>query len=109
MNEMFNDLMESTVPKTTRMEKIMRDIGNLIDRSGFTLYFKRRPLISELQIYDIKLGRKGKEGKVLIYYHDAGMELMPMFKRLKKYLDRWYEDNRNYNIQKEGGGESIWT
>ncbi len=104
MNEMFKDLMESPVPKTTQMESIMRDIGHLIDSSGFTLYFKRQPLISELQMYDIKLGRKGKEGKVHVYYHDEGMELMSMFKRLKKYLDRWYEDHRDYNIQKPGGG-----
>lgn len=107
MNEMFRDLMESPVHKTTQMENIMKQIGNLIDRCGFTLYFKRHPLISELQLYDIKLGRKGKEGKVNVYYHDEGMELMPMFKRLKKYLDRWYEDHRDYNIQKPGGGEYV--
>lgn len=107
MNEMFRDLMESPIHKTTQMENIMKQIGNLIDRCGFTLYFKRHPLISELQLYDIKLGRNGKEGKINVYYHDEGMELMPMLKRLKKYLDRWYEDHRDYNIQKPGGGEYL--
>ena len=107
MNEMFRDLMDSPIPKTTQLESIMRDIGHLVDRCGFTLYFKRRPLISELQMYDIKLGRMNKEGKVAIYYHDEGMELMSMFKKLKKYLDKWYQDHRDYHMQRPGGGEMV--
>ena len=106
MNEMFSDLLEAPIKKTTGMEKLIRDIGTMCDRTYFNLYFKRMPLTSGLQQYDIKLGFKEGE-KVHIYYHDEGMDLMSMLKKCKKYLDKWYENHREYDLQKPGGGEMI--
>ena len=49
MDDLFKELLEvPAIPKTTGMEKLMREISPLLDSSGFTLYFKRSPLISEL-------------------------------------------------------------
>ena len=110
MDDLFKELLEvPAIPKTTGMEKLIREIGPLLDSSGFTLYFKRNPLISELQIYDIKLARKSKEdeNKMAVYYHDEGMELLPLLKRLKKYLEKWKENHKDYNRQKPGGGTYI--
>lgn len=103
MNEMFRDLMDAPIKKTTEMERLMRDIGAMLDRTYFTLYFKRLPLTTGLQQYDIKLGMK-KGDKVSVYYHDEGMELTSMLKKCKKYLDKWYENHKEYNIQSSGGG-----
>ena len=62
MDDLFKELLEvPAIPKTTGMEKLIREIGILLDSSGFALYFKRNPLTSELQMYDIKLARKSKK------------------------------------------------
>ena len=60
-------------------------------------------------MYDIKLARKSKKdgNKMAVYYHDEGMELLPLLKRLKKYLEKWKENHKEYNLQKPGGGISI--
>ena len=109
MDDLFKELLEvPAIPKTTGMEKLIREIGILLDSSGFALYFKRNPLISELQMYDIKLARKSKkdENKMAVYYHDEGMELLPLLKRLKKYLEKWKENHKEYNRQKRRNGNS---
>ena len=34
--------------------------------------------------------------------------MIPMLKKMKDYLEKYNEQHKDYNLQRSGGGESIW-
>lgn len=109
MNEMFSNLFDGPIPNKSKseLENLIKSINNLADETYFTIYAKKFPLTMGLQEFDIKLVRSKKDGKQYCYFHEEGMELLPILKRTKKYLERWKDNHKEYNIQKPGGGEMI--
>lgn len=87
-------------------EKLLRDIYRTADEFFLLVRLNRYPLVSNMPQYRIIIC-KVKQGKWRIIFEESGMELEPVLKKIKKKLEKYKEDNKEYIIQKAGGGEFI--
>ena len=90
----------------TGSEKLWRDINRIADEFYLLVTMYRYPLISEAQQYTVRICRN-KNKKWLIIYEAQGMELDVVLRKIKKKLEKYKDDNKEYIIQKAGGGEFI--
>lgn len=113
MNEIYNngndDLFNFLKPNYSEAGKLLRSIDNICETYFLVFNIRKFPLSLERKCWDMKILRPGKEDKLYILYHDEGMEMIPMLKKMKDYLEKYHENHKYYNLQKSGGGESIWT
>lgn len=112
MNEMYNngndDLFNFLKPHYSETDKLLRAIDNICGTHYLIFDIKKYPLASERKCWDMKILKPGKEDKLYILYHDEGMEMIPMLKKMKAYLEKYDEQHKDYNLQRNGGGENIW-
>lgn len=87
-------------------EKLWRDIYRIADEFFLMVSCRRYPLVSELQQYHISIC-KAKKGKWYILFEEEGMELEVVLKKLRKKLESYKDDHKEYLIQRPGGGEMI--
>lgn len=87
-------------------EKLWRDINRICDEFYLLVKFTRFPLTADIPQYQIIIC-KYKKDKLYKVTEEVGMELDVVLKKVKKYLEKYKMDHKEYNLQKPGGGEMI--
>lgn len=111
MNEMHNnsdDLFNFLKPHYSETDKLLREIDNMCEKYFLTFNARKYPITSGRKCFDMKILKPGKEDKFYILYQDEGMEMVPMLKKIKAYLEKYDREHKDYHSQKSGGGESTW-
>lgn len=92
--------------KLSGTEKLWRDIYRIADEFYLLVRLHRYPLVADIPQYKITIC-KLKSKKWYILFEEKGMELEVLLKKMKKKLEGYKDDNKEYIIQKAGGGEFI--
>ena len=112
MNETYkngnDDLFNFLKPHYSETDKLLRAIDNICGTYFLIFNIRKYPLTAERKCWDMKVLKPGKEDKLYILYHDEGMEMIPMLKKMKAYLEKYDREHKDYNLQRSGGGENIW-
>lgn len=94
--------------KLSGTEKLWRDIYRVCDEYYLLIRLLKFPLTSNVPEYSLIIYGKDKVGKWgRELYKDKSMELEPLLKRTKKWLNNYRDNHKEYNLQKPGGGEMV--
>lgn len=94
--------------KLSGTEKLWRDIYRICDEFYLLLNMIKYPLTSDRQEYSITIyarDKVGNWGRTL--FSEKGMELEVILRKLKKQLEQYKTDHKEYHLQKPGGGEMV--
>lgn len=94
-------------PKLSGTEKIWRNIYRICDEFYLLLRFLKYPLTSERQEYVITIYGSDKLGWNKVLVTVKGMEIDKVLKEVKKFLENYKVNHKEYNLRKPGGGEMI--
>lgn len=99
LEDLFSERLSGT-------EKLWRDIYRTADEFQMMVRLDRYPLVLDMQQYVITIG-KVKKGKWIKIYSFKGMELEPLLKQIKKTMEKYKLEHKEYLVQRPGGGEMI--
>lgn len=100
----LDDLL--TDKRLSGTEKLWRDIYRVADEFRLMVRFHRYPLTMMRAQYAVSI-YKVVNKKWTIQFKQEGMELEPLLKGIRKTLDNYKDEHKEYIIQKAGGGEFI--
>lgn len=86
-------------------EKLWRDIYRVADRRNLLVNFRKYPIAYSPE-YEIEIFKKKKDGWFL-FIKETGMELEPLLRKIKKLVENYYNDTKEYIVQKPGGGDMV--
>lgn len=88
------------------LEKLLRDTYRIADELYLLINIKRYPLVvvPSLHQYHITVC-KPKDNKWLVLFEEKGMELEIIFNKLKRELEKYKRDHKEYLVTKANGGE----
>lgn len=102
----FEDLL--CEERLTGTERLWRNICRIADGLYLVVTLEKYPLTSNKQSYTIKVHKKDEASKWnLILFEQSGMELEPILSKVLKDLVNYRDENKEYQLQKPGGGELI--
>lgn len=92
--------------KLSGTEKLWRDIYRIADEFYLLVKLSRYPLVANTPQYKITIC-KVKKQQWYILFEEKGMEMEPLLRKIKRLLNKYRDDHKEYIVQKSGGGEFI--
>lgn len=92
--------------KLSGTEKLWRDIYRIADEFYLMVKLNRYPLVADIPQYKITIC-KSRNRKWHILFEERGMELEQLLKKVRKQLNSYKDDHKEYIVQRPGGGEMI--
>lgn len=100
----FEDLLCDA--KISGTEKLWKEIHRLADRCFFLIRYRRYPLAMAVSQYKVTI-LKIKGNTLYKVFEESGMELDQILRKIKKKMENYYNEHKDYLVQKPGGGEMV--